>query len=177
MEIKIMDTSKLDIRSRQMTIGSLLQRGDNFTLAASWAHEIQAGLPVPGDEWDSRVIESLLIPVPIGNMWLVDGKMSCVSILADGRRRLAAIRRFAQKQFALTGLKLAPELNGLYHSELKPYLRLVLLQTDVPVTVIGASTPVDVAVEVLSQALSRPAHRYRMASSIGKIHSAEPAAS
>jgi len=162
-----LDIGQLGIRNQQMRVYELTQRADNFTLNSSWEHEIQSGHRLD-DEWNSRVIESLMMRIPVGSMWLVDEK-SGASILADGRRRLAAVRRFAQGSFELAGLNLAPQFNGLRHSAVKPSLWTRVLETELPVHSITAGTPVDVAVEVLSQVLDRPLPRSLMASSIRRV--------
>jgi hypothetical protein len=83
--------------------------------------------------WDekkaSRLIESLLLNVPIPVCYfaeLTDGTYSVI----DGQQRLTSISRYISNLFALSGLRVRPELNKLRFSELeKADQRLIKTRT------------------------------------------------
>jgi hypothetical protein len=83
--------------------------------------------------WDekkaSRLIESLLLNVPIPVCYfaeLTDGTYSVI----DGQQRLTSVSRYISNLFALTGLRVRPELNKLRFSELeKADQRLIKTRT------------------------------------------------
>lgn len=71
--------------------------------------------------WDkqkkSRLIESILMNVPIPPIFLYEKEYSVYEVM-DGLQRLTAISQFYSDSFALEGLVEWPELNGYIYSEL-----------------------------------------------------------
>lgn len=65
--------------------------------------------------WDqkmqSRLIESLLINIPVPPIILYETKFNSYEVM-DGQQRISAIRDFYENKLKLTGLELWPELNG-----------------------------------------------------------------
>jgi len=84
--------------------------------------------------WDnvtsSRLIESLVLNIPIPTIFLsqdvdvdddVDDDVARYSVI-DGQQRLTAIHGFMSNQFSLDGLDVLEPLNGLFYSDLPPFL-------------------------------------------------------
>lgn len=83
--------------------------------------------------WDekkaSRLIESLLLNVPIPVCYFAELKDGTYSVI-DGQQRLTSIARYISNLFALTGLRVRPELNKLRFSQLeKADQRLIKTRT------------------------------------------------
>ncbi len=78
--------------------------------------------------WDdprsSRLIESLLLEVPLPVFYLAEGHDGTEEVI-DGQQRLSAFFRFLDNEYQLRGLRALPHLNGLYFKELdKPLQKL-----------------------------------------------------
>ena len=73
----------------------------------------------------SRLIESVLVEVPLPVFYLAEGQDGKEEVI-DGQQRLRAFFRFLENGYALSGLKALPQLNGKYFRELeKPLQKLV----------------------------------------------------
>ncbi len=93
----------------------------------SLTDQIQDGTLVLADKfqrrrvWDdlraSRLIESLLLNVPIPVCYFAETEEGAYSVI-DGQQRLTAIFRFLSNEFPLRGLKVRPELNKLRFHQL-----------------------------------------------------------
>jgi hypothetical protein len=70
----------------------------------------------------SRLIESFLINIPVPPIILYETEYNSYEVM-DGQQRITAIRDFYANQFALTGLELWPELNGLKYEQLPVKIR------------------------------------------------------
>ena len=82
------------------------------------------------DETASRLIESLILNIPIPVVFLsqdvdvddeVEDSTSRYTVI-DGQQRLTAIYEFMKNKLALSGLDTLSELNGSYHKDLPPFL-------------------------------------------------------
>ena len=62
-------------------------------------------------EQKSKLVESILLQIPIPFVYLSEGKNANL-IVIDGRQRLTALFDFLDNKFALKKLELLPELNG-----------------------------------------------------------------
>ena len=79
--------------------------------------------------WDdvraSRLIESVILEVPLPIFYLAEGSDGTEEVI-DGQQRLRAFFRFLDSDFPLRGLKALPELNGKRYRDLdKPRQRLI----------------------------------------------------
>ncbi|KKG14124.1 hypothetical protein EO98_09100 [Methanosarcina sp. 2.H.T.1A.6] len=78
------------------------------------------------DRWSiaqqSRLIESLIMAVPIPPVFLAEEEYNSYSVM-DGKQRLTAIYMYLTDQFALTGLEFWQELNKKKFSELNKTVR------------------------------------------------------
>lgn len=98
------------------SIVALLESGDykldpDFQRRHRWAVEKK-----------SRLIESLIMNVPIPPIFLYEDRYSHYEVM-DGLQRLTAIGEFYTDKFALAGLAEWPELNGRAYSQLPDQIR------------------------------------------------------
>ncbi len=81
------------------------------------------------DEMSSRLIESLILNIPVPTVYLsqdldVDDEEEDVSrySVIDGQQRLTAIYNFMKNNMALVGMDVLGKLNGCYYRDLPPFL-------------------------------------------------------
>ncbi|PQJ10527.1 hypothetical protein CJD36_011165 [Flavipsychrobacter stenotrophus] len=76
--------------------------------------------------WDterqSRLIESFIINIPVPPVFLYEKAYNSYEVM-DGQQRITAISDFYSNKFALEGLDLWPELNGMTYSDLPNKIR------------------------------------------------------
>jgi len=70
----------------------------------------------------SRLIESFIMNVPIPPVFLYEVDFSKYEVM-DGLQRLSTLYEFYSNKFALTGLEIWPELNGMKYSDLPAKVR------------------------------------------------------
>lgn len=66
----------------------------------------------------SRLVESVLLSIPIPTVYLCQEKDETLSVI-DGQQRLTSFIKYLKNEFALKGLQELPELNGKKYSELE----------------------------------------------------------
>lgn len=66
----------------------------------------------------SRLIESALLSIPIPTIYLCDEQDGKISII-DGQQRIVSFLNFVSGQYALKGLSVRKDLNGLYYKDLE----------------------------------------------------------
>jgi hypothetical protein len=77
------------------------------------------------DARSSRLIESLMLEVPLPIFYLAEGADGKEEVI-DGQQRFSAFFRFLDNEYRLSGLKALPRQNGKYFRELdKPTQKLV----------------------------------------------------
>ena len=76
--------------------------------------------------WDetrqSRLIESFIINIPVPPVFLYEKSYNSYEVM-DGQQRITAISDFYNNKFALSGLDLWPELNGMKYTDLPNKIR------------------------------------------------------
>ncbi len=77
------------------------------------------------DSRSSRLIESLILEVPLPVFYLAEGADGNEEVI-DGQQRLTAFFRFLHNDYPLKALKALPQLNGMYFKDLdKPTQKLI----------------------------------------------------
>ncbi len=74
------------------------------------------------EERQSKLIESFIINIPVPPIFLYERAFNSYEVM-DGQQRITAIADFYKNRFALKGLDLWPELNGLTYLELPNKIR------------------------------------------------------
>lgn len=111
-----------DMQSRDLVVNPAFQR-----------------LPVWDRVRQSRLIESLLLNVPIPVIFLAEDHDG-TRVVVDGQQRLRAIEGFAAGQYALTGLQVLSALNGKRWVDLTPRQARIIENRTLRCIVIAASS-------------------------------------
>ena len=88
----------------------------------------------------SELIESILMGLPLPIFYFNQNKMGKL-IVIDGRQRLTALFEFMSNDWALKGLKVLRELNGLKFSDLNPIVQSKIEDYQIQAHVIQPPTP------------------------------------
>mgnify|MGYP003475574622 CR=1 FL=1 len=117
--------TNINIQTSQVNIATL-QRTTLFS-ESNWS-----------DLKKSRLIESILVGIPIGMIWI----NLEISKIIDGNKRLDAIRSFMTNEFPLQHLTFElPDLEGLFYYQMPPYLQRRIEETILTVVKIQHGTP------------------------------------
>lgn len=95
----------------------------------------------------SRLIESLLIKIPIPSLYF-DASNDDHWLVIDGLQRLSTIFRFANDEFKLTKLEFLHELEGLTYSQLPTNYQMRIDETEVTSYLIMPGTPLRVKFDI-----------------------------
>ena len=95
----------------------------------------------------SRLIESLLIKIPIPSLYF-DASNDDRWLVIDGLQRLSTIFRFANDEFQLTRLEFLHELEGLTYSQLPTNYQMRIDETEVTSYLIMPGTPLRVKFDI-----------------------------
>jgi hypothetical protein len=136
------DAEKISISNIPVPAETLIRRLKQQTIRSPL---IQRGAGIWGDEQQSRLIESLLLKIPLP-MFYVAADDDEIWFVVDGLQRVTAIRRFViDQEFALSGLEfLGKEYNGLKFEKLPQKMRNRILESQFTFAVINPSTPPNV---------------------------------
>lgn len=74
------------------------------------------------EERQSKLIESFIINIPVPPVFLYEKSFNSYEVM-DGQQRITAIQDFYKNRFALQGLDLWPELNGMKYLDLPNKIR------------------------------------------------------
>lgn len=106
------------------------------------------------DVWDrtrkSRLIESLLLNIPIPVLFLAEDKDG-TRVVVDGQQRLRAVEQFEAGQFPLGGLQVLPALNKKRWVDLSPRQARIILNRALRCIVISASSDPNLRFEVFER--------------------------
>lgn len=104
--------------------------------------------------WDktrqSRLIESLLLNIPIPVLFLAEDKDG-TRVVVDGQQRLRAIEEFESGQFRLSGLQVLSELNRRRWVDLTPRQSRIILNRTLRCIVISAASDPNLRFEVFER--------------------------
>lgn len=149
------DPDKIDVSTRSMTVDLLLSRIRSG--AIDLAPDFQRRAGVWNDERQSRLIESLLLRIPLPTLYAAEDEVETWAIV-DGIQRLTTIARFLdpeavrEPRLKLTGLEyLSKEFEGATLSDLPPRLERRLRETELIVHVIRHGTPEEVKFNVFAR--------------------------
>ena len=132
------DADKISITDRRVPLETLLRRLRQGTISSPF---IQRGENLWGDGQQSRLIESLMLRIPLPLFYVAADEKECWKVV-DGLQRITAIRRFIlDKAFALSGLEFLKAHEGEDFDSLPPLYQNRILETELQFAVIGPSTP------------------------------------
>ncbi|MFI9173062.1 DUF262 domain-containing protein [Streptomyces lincolnensis] len=148
------DPEHIDIETRTTTVDLLLSRLRNDMIDLAPDFQRRAGIWT--DEKQSRLIESLLLRIPIPSFYAAEQKDGSWTIV-DGIQRLTSIARFMNAKtvsappLKLKGLEYLRNFAGAGFADLSGKLQIRLRETEVVVHVIRRGTPEPVMFNVFAR--------------------------
>jgi hypothetical protein len=148
------DPEHIDIETRTTTVDLLLSRLRNEMIDLAPDFQRRAGIWT--DEKQSRLIESLLLRIPIPSFYAAEQKDGSWAIV-DGIQRLTSIARFVDAAtvnappLRLKGLEYLRNFAGADFHDLSGKLQIRLRETEVVVHVIRRGTPEPVMFNVFAR--------------------------
>lgn len=147
---KPFDPARIDVQTRTPTVGQLLERLRRGVL------ELAPGAGLDSDVDQSRLIESLLLRIPLPPLYAAESGEDAWTVV-DGAERLMVIARFAEpcligtEPLRLSGLEYLRQCEGKGYGDLPPAMRTRLDETELVVHLVRASTPEPVKFNIFSR--------------------------
>ena len=136
------DPLKVRVETKNAQMDALIKRIKNNEIELS--PKFQRRSDVWGEDRQSRLIESMLIKIPLPAFY-VDATNDDKWLVIDGLQRLTAINRFVIEQsLSLSSLEFLMECQGKKFSELPRSFQRRIEETDIVIHQIKAGTPDDV---------------------------------
>lgn len=135
--------------SRDWTIGTLREQLDRGKIdlqphyQRQYVWELKPELP-------SRLIESLLLRIPIPPLYFMSVRGSKIEVV-DGQQRLTTLIRFIKNEFELQKLQKLSHLNGKYFKELSSANQEQILDAPIRSIVIDGSTNPELRYEIFER--------------------------
>lgn len=132
------DAEKISISNKPVPLETLIRRLKQGTISSPL---IQRGAGIWDDEQQSRLIESLMLRIPLPMFYVAaDGKENWKVV--DGLQRVTAIKRYVlDKEFKLSGLEFIKECEGKKFDKLPQQFQNRILETEFQFAIIDPSTP------------------------------------
>jgi hypothetical protein len=144
---KPFDPSKIRVESKNITTDVLIKRLRNDEINLQPDFQRLAG--IWKDETQSRLIESMLIRIPLPAFYM-DATDDNKWLVVDGLQRLTTLKRFVvDKTLALCGLEfLSEELSGKKYHELPRAFQRRIEETEIVIYLIQPGTPANVKFDI-----------------------------
>ncbi|MCQ8181108.1 DUF262 domain-containing protein [Methylomonas sp. SURF-1] len=135
------DPEKIDVKTKPMTVDLIMARirGGDEEIDLMPDFQRRAGI------WDltrkSRLIESLLLRIPLPVFYVASNQHDCWSVV-DGLQRITTLKEFIHdKELVLQGLEFLHKLNGKKFVDLNRQMQRRILESEVTVHIIQPGTP------------------------------------
>lgn len=125
-------------------IHDIITKGEVMNLRPEYQRRL-----VWGTAQKSRLIESLLLNIPIPPVYLYESTAARYEVM-DGQQRLNAVKEFIAGDFALTGLQVLKPLNGIRFSRCPPRIKRALDRSSISAIVLLLESDTDDAINRLS---------------------------
>ena len=136
---------QIKIRTTQIVVEQLISRIKHEEIDLAPDFQRQAG--IWNDERKSRLIESLLLRIPLPVFYVAADESEKWSVV-DGIQRMTTIYDYVTDKFPLKRLEYLTKLNGCTHDELRRPLQRRISETQLIVNVIESGTSPDVLFNV-----------------------------
>lgn len=142
------DPSKLDIKTNTPTIDLLMSRVQHHEIILN--PDFQRNDRIWKDKDKSALIESILLKIPIPVFYMsaiADDKW----LIVDGLQRITTIYDFVKDKFALKGLEILTQYEGLKFSQFPRSLERRLKETEFVVHVIQPESPKSATTQIFQR--------------------------
>lgn len=140
------DTSKIRVETKNTQMDALIKRIKNDEIDLSPGFQRQGG--IWRDEAKSRLIESMLIKIPLPAFYM-DATNDDKWLVVDGLQRLTTIKRFVvERTLKLSGLEFLNDYVGKKFDELPRNFQRRIEETDIVLYLIQPGTPPDVKFDI-----------------------------
>jgi hypothetical protein len=141
------DVSKIDILFESEYIDRLIKKYDLGELNLN--PDFQRN-EVWKDKQKSRLIESILIKIPIPSFY-IDARDESNWIVIDGLQRLSTIIRYVKDEFVLKDMEFLKELQGKFFSELSRSFQRRIEDFKLVLYLIRPNTPEEIALNIFTR--------------------------
>jgi len=143
------DPTKIDITIKYLSLDILIKRMIDGRIDLNT--EFQRHSDLWNDEVQSRLIESLLVRIPLPAFYF-DGTDDEKWQIVDGLQRLITLKNFViDKKLRLQGLEYLTQFDGYGYDQLPPYLQGRIAETQITAFIINPGTPRDATFNIFKR--------------------------
>jgi hypothetical protein len=135
------DPEKIDVKTKAMVVDLIMARIRGGTREIDLMPDFQRRAGVWDTTRKSRLIESLLLRIPLPVFYMAANEDECWSVV-DGLQRITTLKEFLHdKTLRLEGLEFLRDLNGKRFGDLTRQMQRRIQETEVLVHIIQPGTP------------------------------------